>query len=123
MIELQWRAAHYCPGVRRWVTDGLQPARVPADVIAEIKSRERNGVITLPNKFKLGDQVRILCGPFRERLAIYAGMAPHERVAVLLQLLGSAQRVTRAADAIEAAPVRDPPLTEHGRRPGRPAGR
>jgi transcriptional antiterminator RfaH len=103
LIELQWRAAHYCPGVLRLVMDGLQPARVPATAIAEIKSRERNGLIALPDRFKRGDQVRILRGPFRERLAIYAGMAPHERVAVLLQLLGGVQRVTLAADAIEPA--------------------
>jgi hypothetical protein len=39
-------------------------------------------------------------GPFREHLALYAGQAAHERVAVLLQLLGGQQRAELPADAV-----------------------
>ena len=46
--------------------------------------------------------MRILRGPFEGKLAIYAGMKPRARVEVLLTLLGSSQRVTVAADAVEA---------------------
>lgn len=95
-IELQWRAAHYCPGVLRLVQDGQQPARVPDQVIAELRGRERDGLIELPRPrgLRVGDPVRILRGPFTGHLALYAGMAPHERVAVLLALLGGQTRVT-----------------------------
>jgi len=34
-------------GVRRLVMDGEQPARVPDAVIAEIRSRERDGLVDL----------------------------------------------------------------------------
>jgi transcription antitermination factor NusG len=51
---------------------------------------------------KCGDRVRILAGPFKGLLAIYAGMSAHERVAVLLQILGGAQRVTLAQRDVEA---------------------
>jgi transcriptional antiterminator RfaH len=34
-IELQWHSARWSPGVRRIVLDGVQPARVPDDVLAE----------------------------------------------------------------------------------------
>jgi hypothetical protein len=37
----------------------------------------------------MGGDPRILRGPFREQLAIYAGQASHERVAILLQLQGA----------------------------------
>jgi transcriptional antiterminator RfaH len=75
--------------------DGAQPAKVPDDVIKEIHDRERNGAVELPRRvLKRGDRVRILAGPFRGHLAIYAGMAAHERVAVLLEMLGRQQRVT-----------------------------
>ena len=45
----------------------------------------------------------MLQGPFAGQLGLYAGMRPHERVLVLLQLLGGQQRVELAKDAIEGA--------------------
>ena len=82
---------------------GDGPARVPDSVISEIRSRERNGLVELakPPRFRRGDQVRIVQGPFREHLALYAGQTAHERVAVLLQLLGGQWRTELPADAIE----------------------
>jgi transcriptional antiterminator RfaH len=99
----QWHAARWCPGVVRLVMDGLQPAKVPDVVIEEIRARERNGAVELPRQaLRHGDRVKILAGPFRGHLAIYAGMSAHERVAVLLQILGGQQRVTLAQRDIEA---------------------
>jgi transcriptional antiterminator RfaH len=93
LIQLQWHAARWCPGVTRLVMDGLHPARVPDTVIEEIRAHECNGVIELPRRLlKPGDRVRLLTGPFQGHLAIYAGMSGSERVAVLLQILGGAQR-------------------------------
>ena len=40
-------------------------------------------------------------GPFAGHVGLYAGMKPRERVEVLLAILGGAQRVTLAADAVE----------------------
>ena len=102
LIALQWHAARWCPGVVRLVMNGLQPARVPDEVIAEIQDREHNGAVKLPRRtLKRGDCLRILVGPFRGHLAICAGMAAHERVAVLLQVLGGPQRVTLAERNVE----------------------
>jgi transcriptional antiterminator RfaH len=106
LIQLQWHAARWCPGVIRLVMDGLCPARVPDIVIEEIRSRERNGAIELPRRqLRAGDPVRILAGPFRGHLAVYAGMSGLERVTVLLQILGSATRVKLARSDIEALDV------------------
>jgi transcriptional antiterminator RfaH len=108
LIQLQWHAARWCPGVIRLVMDGLHPARVPDRVVQEIQARECNGAIELPRRqLKDGDRVRILVGPFRGQLAIYAGMSGLERVTVLLQILGSATRVTLARNDIEALHVTD----------------
>jgi transcriptional antiterminator RfaH len=104
LIALQWHAARWAPGVIGLVMDGAVPAKVPDAVIAEIRSRERGGLIRLPrrSKFEPGEPVRILQSPFRDRLAIYAGMRPHERVEVLLELLGNITRVTLAQSGVEA---------------------
>ena len=49
--------------------------------------------------------VRILSGPFRGHLAIYADMAGHERVAVLLKIFGGQQRVTLAERDVEVIAI------------------
>jgi transcriptional antiterminator RfaH len=90
LIELQWHAARWSPGVLKLVMGGDAPAKVPDKVIAELRGRDHNGLITLPPPpgFHRGDQVRITRGVFAGQLAMFAGMRTHERVAVLLQLLG-----------------------------------
>ena len=88
-IELQWYAAKTAPGVTRLVMDGSTPARVPDQVIEELRGREKNGVIERP-----GARVRVTGGPFRGHMGLCAGMPPRERVTVLLSLLGGQQRVS-----------------------------
>ena len=45
--------------------------------------------------------MRVLHGPLAGQLGLYAGQRPHERVLVVLALLGGQQRVELAKDAIE----------------------
>jgi|SRR5262245_14359157 len=101
-IALQWHGARWCAGVRDLIMDGVAPARVPNAVIREIKQRECGGLIELPSRLRRGDRVRLLRGPFAGHIGLYAGMKPHERIAVLLQLLGTERRIELAADAVEA---------------------
>jgi transcriptional antiterminator RfaH len=103
-IEAQWYRARWCPGVRRIIMSGIEPAKVSDAVIEEIRGRERNGAIELPKPrgFRCGDPVKILHGPFGGHLALYADMKPRERVEVLLRLLGGEQRVILAKQDIEA---------------------
>jgi transcriptional antiterminator RfaH len=106
LIVSGWWEAHYCPGTRGLVLNCSLPARVPDGVVDGIRKRERGGLIELPKppRFRPGDNVRVLHGPFAGRVGLYAGMKPRERVEVLLALLGGQQRVTFATDAIEAVP-------------------
>jgi hypothetical protein len=48
--------------------------------------------------------VRVLHGPFANRVGLYAGMKPRERVAVLLTLLGGSRRVELADGDVERWP-------------------
>jgi hypothetical protein len=57
----------------------------------------------LPPKVRPGDRVRVLRGPFRDHLAIYAGMTGRNRVAVLLRLLGGERAGSFCPDAISRA--------------------
>ena len=77
---------------------GEEPAKVADDVIDGIKRREHGGFVVLPEAPRLrpGDPVRVLHGPLEGRLGLFAGMRGAQRVAVLLQFLGTA--VLPAAD-------------------------
>ena len=88
------------------IMDGEAPAKVPDRVIADIRAREVRGAIELPQApgMKIGERVRVLDGPFAGRLGLYAGMKPHERVEVLLMLLGSQRSVTLPRGGIELVP-------------------
>ena len=103
VIERGWWLARWCPGVVRLLTAGDAPMPVPDALITEIRGRERSGLVELqkPPGLRAGDRVRILAGPFCGHLGLYAGMKPRQRVEVLLQLLGSMQRVTLPRGAIE----------------------
>jgi hypothetical protein len=48
-------------------------------------------------------RVKVLQGPLQEQIGLLAASRPHERVLVLLRLLGGGQRVELARNAIEAA--------------------
>jgi hypothetical protein len=71
------------------------------EVIAEIRSRERNGVIELPKrKLKAGDRVQIVSGLLADRRGYYAGES-RKHIKVLLQMLGIERQVQPCPDAIE----------------------
>jgi len=105
LVISAWWSARWSPGVRRIVMDGEMPARVPDAVIAEIRSRERNGLVELPKPRGLapGTRVRVGSGPLSAQIGMLAALRPHERVLVLLRLLGGEQRVELARNAVEAA--------------------
>jgi transcriptional antiterminator RfaH len=109
-IVMQWYSAHYAPGVIGFLMDGERPARVPDAVIDELKSRERNGVIKLPDKpkstktdFQVGERLRIRTGPLRGLFGLYAGMAPRDRIRVLMDLFGGKQEVEMGVGDVSRA--------------------
>src|SRR5262249_4437715 len=105
LIVSGWWNARWSPGVIRLVMGGDErPAVGPDAVIAEIRSRERNGFVELPKARGLvpGTRVRLVSGPFCDRIGLVAGLRGHERVLCLLNLLGAQQRVEVARNMIEA---------------------
>jgi transcription antitermination factor NusG len=82
--------------------DGDRPAHVRDGVIEDLRSRERNGLVQLPPApkpvapFAAGDELRVRVGPFTGLHGLYAGMAPRERIFVLLRMLGSERTVELA---------------------------
>jgi transcriptional antiterminator RfaH len=106
-IKLQWHAARWAMGVRKIITNGLEPAKVGDHIISELRAREGlDGLVKLPPplppapQFKLGDTVRVRSGPLVGFAGLVSGMRPRQRIEVLLQLLG---RVELAAADVALA--------------------
>ena len=102
----RWRAIQSTLGVSHLVCRNGQPVSVEEGVIDALKAREdEGGFIKLARRsaFSPGDKVRIVEGAFIDSLALVEGVSDHERVAVLLDLLGRKVRVLVGADLIAAA--------------------
>ena len=102
----RWRAIQSTLGVSHLVCRGDRPASVEDGVISALRAREDEaGFVRLERRspFSPGDKVRIVEGAFVDSLALVEGVSDHDRVAVLLDLLGRKVRVLVGADLIAAA--------------------
>jgi len=102
----RWRSIQSTLGVSHLVCWSGHPASVENSVIDALRAREDDGgFIKLARRFGFapGDKVRITEGAFVDNLALVEGVSDHERVSVLLDLLGRKVRVLVGADLIAAA--------------------
>jgi len=91
-INDSWWSARWCRGIIRLLgPDSCPPYQLSPDVVAEIRAKEKNGFVVLkpkPPKIVKGQQVRIIGGRFDGQLALFEGQNRHERIRVLMELLG-----------------------------------
>lgn len=92
--EAPWRSINGTLGVRRLLGSNLQPQAVPQEFMAQLVGRCRDGVIdTLVASLEPGTTVRIMSGPFADRLAVIDKLDDAERVTLLLEVMGTAARL------------------------------
>jgi transcriptional antiterminator RfaH len=106
MATQRWRSIQSTFGVSRLVTNGDDPATVPEGVVQALRAREDDkGFIRLDSKpaFTPGDKVRVLAGAFMDSAGLFSGLADHDRVSILLDMLGRKVRVLLDADMVAAA--------------------
>jgi transcriptional antiterminator RfaH len=106
MAGQRWRSIQSTFGVARLVSSGDEPARVPDGIIEAIRAREdERGFVRIENKpaFVRGDKVRILGGAFSDTAGLFEGLADHDRVSILLDMLGRKVRVLLDTGAVAAA--------------------
>jgi transcriptional antiterminator RfaH len=93
-------------GVIGLVMSGDEPVAVAPEVIEALRQRESEGMFDLlspTQRLRVGSQVRVTQGPFEDLVGRLLGVAEHERVYILLDLLGRAVRAEVPAMAVEAA--------------------
>ena len=101
-----WRAIRSTMGVSNLVCFGDKPSPLPPGVIEGLRSQEdAEGCISFarPNPLKPGTPVVVRSGPFSHLLGFCERMTDHERVAILLDLLGRKVRVVLDVETVEAA--------------------
>ena len=97
-----WIPIRSTKGVSNFVRFGLNFAKVPNSVIEFIKSNELNTkdkMINL-NNYKLGDNVQITEGVFKNCVAIFKSFKPNDRVMLLINLLGQQQSINTERKSI-----------------------
>jgi transcriptional antiterminator RfaH len=102
----RWRSIQSTIGVTHLVCNGDEPATVTDRVIAELRDREdEHGFIQFDRRprFARGDKVRVIDGVFDACFGLFEGMADHERVAILIDLLGRKVRVVLDGESVAAA--------------------
>jgi transcriptional antiterminator RfaH len=102
----RWRAVQSTQGVSHLVCNGEEPAAVPNGVLGALRAREdERGFVRMDAKpaFAPGDKVRVLAGAFRDNAGLFDGMGDHDRVAILLDMLGRKVRVYLDVDLVAAA--------------------
>jgi transcriptional antiterminator RfaH len=98
----QWFEANRCPCVLHIIRVGGVPALMRDETIAEIRARELDGVVELPDRqLRPGAPIRVINGPLTGLTGLVAGMNGHERIGVLLSLLGAERRVEIPRNHIE----------------------
>jgi len=102
----RWRAIQSTQGVSHLVCNGEEPAAVPNGVLGALRAREdERGFVRMEAKpaFAPGDKVRVLAGAFMDNAGLFDGMGDHDRVAILLDMLGRKVRVYLDVDLVAAA--------------------
>ena len=86
-----WRSINGTLGVRRLLGPDARPQPTPAGLVPDLMARCRAGVLEVQH-FEAGGAVRILSGPFADRLAVVESLPAPDRVRVLLEIMGTAAR-------------------------------
>ena len=100
--EQAFQPLHATRGVSRVVRFGETFARVPTALIERLeRTADGLGVHEFrTSPFEPGERVRVFAGPFRDLEGVFERAEGHERVHVLLEMLGGEARVTLAASLV-----------------------
>ncbi|HUH83604.1 MAG TPA: transcription termination/antitermination NusG family protein [Stellaceae bacterium] len=102
----RWRPVRSTVGMVGLVACAEEPVPVAAAIVAVLRAQESDGAFDLlspTQRLRAGDDIRVTQGPFADLIGRLLGVADHERVFVLLDLLGRSVRAEVAALAVEPA--------------------
>lgn len=91
-----FRSVNGTRGVSRLIIgDPLAPQSLPAEFMAGLIERCATDGTLLPSvdDFAIGDRVRVAAGPFADQVSRIEGLSDHERVTLLITLMGQSAKL------------------------------
>ena len=102
-LDDRWPRINATLGMKRLIYSGNAPAKVPSDLIKEIRARcDPDGCLLNADDWKEGDRVKVTSGPFTDFPAEILQVEANQRVWVLLEIMGSLRRVEIEPSRIRA---------------------
>ncbi len=85
-----WRSINGTFGVRNLICQDEKPVALPQGFVEGLRETlDGEGLVALPlESFHIGDQVKLLAGPFVDCVGKLVALADRDRVALLLHVLG-----------------------------------
>lgn len=97
-----WRPINGTIGVSSLITENDRPKPVPVGVVeALMKATNDLGALDFRDEIQIGQQVRLLDGPFANLVGSLARMDHNGRVAVLLEIMGGERLVATERTALQ----------------------
>jgi len=103
---MPWRPILSTFGVTDIVRAGDEPALVPTEIVTAIRERESKGAfdrLDSQQPLSLGELVRVTTGTFEDMVGRLVELRDHDRIVVLLELLGRTVRAQLRAEVVEPA--------------------
>jgi transcriptional antiterminator RfaH len=97
----RWRSVRSTFGVSSLVMDGDRPRPAPRGLVEQlIATTSGTGGVDFRGRLTPGQSVRFLTGPFADKIGRLVRLDDADRVAVLLEILGSERQITVAPEAL-----------------------
>ena len=98
-----WRSINASYGVAKLVAlEAGRPTRVDPAIVEALQALTRNdGAQTSADTMAVGDQVRVLSGPFADKLAEIEAVPENGRIYVLLDLMGRLAKAELSTSQVE----------------------
>jgi len=97
--SVRWRAINGTIGVRYLLAAGDRPLALPSGFVSALKALTvEGGTLSFAPHLKIGEEVKVLSGPFAEKIGVLQRLDDRGRVRVLLELLSTSIPVEMRAE-------------------------